>query len=181
MKASFDVRIHGAQQMILADVFRLLRDGHRVQPAQHAELRFGFAQAVEHHGADHGGGVETAIGRAHHTRHCAIEPKFTPQRAQCVDIAHGLGVNKLHLRQCRRCAPEGTLQAGDQRIEILRPQLVEAPKVGDKPLAGLAVVITVRLYQLQVGATTRSGYARKHAHTVHAKSLAFKSIVNLNV
>jgi hypothetical protein len=56
--------------------------------------------------------------------------------------------------------PDGPVEPVDQRIQLLRRDLVEAPKVGHDARADLAAVVSKGLDQLQILAASGLGDAR---------------------
>lgn len=107
--------------------------------------------------------------------HSTLQTQLLPERVQGVDIAERLGADELDIGNRRRRPAESSLQAADQRFEVLRPQLVEPAEVGDDPLPGFPVVITKGLDELQVSPPAGLGDARKHAATVVAAAVDIKT------
>ena len=82
------------------------------------------------------------------------------------DVTEGARTVVLHRFGAVGAASERTVQAVDERIELLRFELIEATEVGDDALTYRAGVGAEGLDKLQVASAARAADARVHVATV---------------
>ena len=155
-------RIHGAQKLLVSDGCRHGRHGCRFQPAQAAQPAGRIAQAVERHRPDQRLGVEFPARGTQRPLQGRVEVKILPDLVQGEDIAETAPRLLNDLRGGVFGAPNGPVEPVDQRVQLVRSKLVEAPEVGNDARSNLSVVIAERLDQLQVLASAGLGDARMH-------------------
>ena len=84
-------RVHAAQQLLMIDCADLnVGQGHRLQPAQHAQLGVRIAQAVEHHDANQRLHVRGVTGTPKDTTQIR-ETQLLPDFGQRPHVAQGTG------------------------------------------------------------------------------------------
>lgn len=62
-------------------------------------------------------------------------PRLLPELVQGKNIAEGPSALELDGLGAARATPERAIEAIDERIELLRFELIKPPKIGDDPLA----------------------------------------------
>ena len=151
-------RVHAAQQLLMRQLGRLdAGQADRLQPAQHAELGVGVAQAVEDH---HAQGVLDGVGEAGAAEDGAqaIEAEFAPQLVECPDVAEREGGFEADLGRggVVEGSALGAKQPPEQGVD-LAAGLVDATQRRQGALAGAALLITEGLDELGVGCDRPSG------------------------
>jgi hypothetical protein len=167
--------VHAAQQLLMREFRDLdIGQGHRLHPAQDAQLGFRVAQPVEHHDANQGLDVDGVAGAAKDAAQIR-EAQFLPQLGQRPHVAQRAGGLKRQRRggqhRCRarlgrhRLAAGHLEQAIDDGIE-LAGQLIHAPQRGDGALLHPPGVVAIGLDKLDVATRTGGGDLDEHAATV---------------
>ncbi len=159
-------RVHGAQQLVMGDRLRHAWHRHGFQPLQATELGVRSTQPIEDHRPHQCFGIEIAPRRAQRTLDRGAKTQALPEFVQRKHIPEGPRALVLDGLGGVRATPECAIQAVDERIEFLRFELIESPKVGDHPLSHRTGVGAEGLHNLQVAAATRSADARVHVATV---------------
>ena len=138
------------------------RHRHGFQPAQAAELGVRFAKPIEHHGADQRLCIEFPARGPQGAAQGLVEPQFPPELVEGKNIAVRPRGFIDEFRGGIFCAPDRTVQAVDQRVEVFCSEFVEAAEVGHHTHTHLAAVVAERLDQLQILAVAGLGDARIH-------------------
>jgi hypothetical protein len=131
-------RIHGPQKVLVRDGLGHGRHRHGLQPAQAAEFARGIAQAVEDHRPHQCLGVDLPARRPHRTLQGRVDPQVPPKLMERKDIAEA----EPGLLDDLGCGVLDPVEPVDQRFQLLRRDLVEAPKVGHDARADLAAVVS---------------------------------------
>jgi len=140
-----------------------LRDAHRLQPAQHAQLGVWIAQAIEDH---HANGVLDGRGVAGFAEHAGqrTETQLLPQLIQRPDVTQGERRFEFELRRRSHRARQtlGAQQAVQQRVNTAT-DFIQPSQRGDRVLPRLAFVVAERLNKLQVAVAAGPRELEVHA------------------
>lgn len=152
--------------------------------AAHAELGFRVTEAVEHHDANQRLDINAVAGAAEHAPQ-VMEAKLFPQVGQRPDIAKGT----------RRLEADGSgfgwgehhwivasdlEQTDDHRIDAAL-QILHPAEGGQCALFGLAGLIAVGLYELDVLAGSGTGSLDEHAATKSRRKSTEHYTIDRNV
>lgn len=121
---------------------------HGVQPPQAAQLAGGIAQAIEDHGPHKRLGL--APSRSHSAPKCATKAQVVPQLMQGEDVAVGFGAFDLDGKSRILGAPEGAVEAADERGKLCGAEIFEPPKVGNYAMPDLSLLVAIALHELKV-------------------------------
>jgi len=138
------------------------RQGNGVQPAQTTQLAGGLAEAIEHHATHQGLDIELARAGAQGPAKGAVEAEILLQRVQREHIPKSPGgrVGDFELRGL--VAPGHATKPPDQGIEVTGFHAIDAPEIGNDPVARLSGLVAVGLHDLQVSPTAALVDAHKH-------------------
>ena len=145
-----------------------LGQGHRLQPAQHAQFGFRIAKSVEHHHPDQRFHVDRMPRAAKHPLQFGKTERF-PEFGQRPYIAKRPGRLEAH-RRCRWRSRHGFTarhleQTVDHRIKTT-VELIKTAKRRHGTFLHPSAVVPVGLDELDVAATSGGGDLDMHAATL---------------
>ena len=162
-------RIEAAQQLLVRHRLRPeVGQRHGLHPAQHTELGFGVAQAVEHHQSDQRFHVRGVARAAEHPPQLG-EAQRPPQLRERPNVAECPCRLERYRRRRRlgahRLAAGDLQQAVDHRVERTI-DLLGAPERGDGALLHASRLVAIGLDELDVAAASGGGELDMHAATL---------------
>ena len=173
--------VHGAQEMLVGHALGHGRHGHGLQPARAAQLRVRRAETVEDHRPDEGLDVQLALSGPQSAAEGAIEAEVFPQLVQRENVSIGSCRRMSDPEPGRLVASGGAAEPPDQGVEVTVLHAVDAPEIGDHPVAGLASLVAVGLDDLEIAPPTALVDAHEHNYLISAHQQRYNSPSAINV